>query len=549
MSDSLYHHIHSQHHLYHHISVDPAMRSSPSSSSSLSSNNTLLKTEIPDIPESLHEMQPPPISTHSGAHLLVHDHNHQHSHHSQATQQQLPNIIPLVDSSHLESLPTIIQENNTSLESALEDSKSEFVLGGNEDEVIGVLPPPLAPNNIQNCAVCGDRATGKHYGAASCDGCKGFFRRSVRKERVYGCRQNRACIVNKDKRNNCRYCRLKMCIKAGMKKSAVQNERDRISCRKKTSAKDMNSANELTVTALLNADKVGQKSLLNSIVGGNINTNNFITEENVLANKQLASIEDIGHSMKEQLIVLVEWAKHIKAFCELSVDDQVRLLRAHSGEHLLMGVAKRSMNLNGILLLGNDMIIVKDERKWNSESQDAAVRSIGVRVMNELVDTFKRINIDDAELACLKAIVFFDPHVRGLHDVEQIKKLRSQIHTNLEDYINDRLYESRGRFGEILLSIQSLQAITWQMIEQISFAKNFGVGVDSLLQEMLLGGSVYPTQQQLPIDNEPHQQVLTGNSSMIIPQTQHLLPSLVDHHSLQSHNYINDQSCMTLLNN
>ncbi|CAB4059549.1 NR2A4 [Lepeophtheirus salmonis] len=518
MSDSLYHHIHSQHHLYHHISVDPAMRSSPSSSSSLSSNNTLLKTEIPDIPESLHEMQPPPISTHSGAHLLVHDHNHQHSHHSQATQQQLPNIIPL--------------KNNTSLESALEDSKSEFVLGGNEDEVIGVLPPPLAHNNIQK--LC--RLWRSGYG-------------SVRKERVYGCRQNRACIVNKDKRNNCRYCRLKMCIKAGMKKSAVQNERDRISCRKKTSAKDMNSANELTVTALLNADKVGQKSLLNSIVGGNINTNNFITEENVLANKQLASIEDIGHSMKEQLIVLVEWAKHIKAFCELSVDDQVRLLRAHSGEHLLMGVAKRSMNLNGILLLGNDMIIVKDERKWNSESQDAAVRSIGVRVMNELVDTFKRINIDDAELACLKAIVFFDPHVRGLHDVEQIKKLRSQIHTNLEDYINDRLYESRGRFGEILLSIQSLQAITWQMIEQISFAKNFGVGVDSLLQEMLLGGSVYPTQQQLPIDNEPHQQVLTGNSSMIIPQTQHLLPSLVDHHSLQSHNYINDQSCMTLLNN
>lgn len=40
----------------------------------------------------------------------------------------------------------------------------------------------------QQCAICGDRATGKHYGAASCDGCKGFFRRSVRKNHLYTCR-------------------------------------------------------------------------------------------------------------------------------------------------------------------------------------------------------------------------------------------------------------------------------------------------------------------------------------------------------------------------
>lgn len=69
-----------------------------------------------------------------------------------------------------------------------------------------------------NCAICNDRATGKHYGAASCDGCKGFFRRSVRKNHVYTCRFRRCCTVDKDKRNQCRYCRLKKCFKAGMRK-------------------------------------------------------------------------------------------------------------------------------------------------------------------------------------------------------------------------------------------------------------------------------------------------------------------------------------------
>ncbi len=40
-------------------------------------------------------------------------------------------------------------------------------------------------------------------------------------------------------------------------------------------------------------------------------------------NKQLASINNIAESMKQQLLILVEWAKYIPAFSELSLDDQV----------------------------------------------------------------------------------------------------------------------------------------------------------------------------------------------------------------------------------
>lgn len=61
---------------------------------------------------------------------------------------------------------------------------------------------------------------------------------------------------------------------------------------------------------------------------------------------------------------------------------------------------------------------------------------------------------------------------------------------SLEDYINDRQYDSRGRFGELLLLLPTLQSITWQMIEQLQFIKLFGLAkIDNLLQEMLLGGT------------------------------------------------------------
>jgi len=284
-----------------------------------------------------------------------------------------------------------------------------------------------------------------------------------------------------------------------MKKDAVQNERDRISKRAPALEDTMVGHSGLSVKTLLNAEVFSRQS-----------NNGYevcieLTDYDI-STKRLASIPDIGESMKQQLLILVEWAKHIPAFSELVLDDQVALLRAHAGEHLLLGLARRSMNLQNILLLGNDMIIPRDIRDWGTawitEPQDTVVRDIGIRVMNELVQPFKAIQMDDTEFACLKAIVFFDPNARGLGDINRIKGLRYQIQMNLEDYICDRQYDTRGRFGEILLTLPSLQSITWQMIEQISFAKNYGVAhIDNLLQEMLLGGAIYHNIQNTNSSN------------------------------------------------
>ncbi|KAL3313985.1 Nuclear receptor subfamily 2 group C member 2 [Cichlidogyrus casuarinus] len=90
------------------------------------------------------------------------------------------------------------------------------------------------PNGIQSsqsplifdpCKVCGDKASGRHYGVISCEGCKGFFKRSIRGHVNYACRGEMKCLVTKAYRNRCQYCRLQKCLAVGMRSEAVQNER------------------------------------------------------------------------------------------------------------------------------------------------------------------------------------------------------------------------------------------------------------------------------------------------------------------------------------
>ncbi|XP_012669678.1 nuclear receptor subfamily 2 group C member 1-like [Clupea harengus] len=78
---------------------------------------------------------------------------------------------------------------------------------------------------VEYCVVCGDKASGRHYGAVSCEGCKGFFKRSIRKSLLYSCRGSGDCVINKHHRNRCQYCRLQRCIAVGMKQDSVQCER------------------------------------------------------------------------------------------------------------------------------------------------------------------------------------------------------------------------------------------------------------------------------------------------------------------------------------
>ena len=80
--------------------------------------------------------------------------------------------------------------------------------------LIGVIVS--AQIEIIPCKVCGDKSSGVHYGVITCEGCKGFFRRSQSSVVNYQCPRQKNCVVDKINRNRCQYCRLQKCLALGM---------------------------------------------------------------------------------------------------------------------------------------------------------------------------------------------------------------------------------------------------------------------------------------------------------------------------------------------
>lgn len=82
-------------------------------------------------------------------------------------------------------------------------------------ELLDDLPPDEDEQPLV-CMICEDKATGLHYGIITCEGCKGFFKRTVQNRRVYTCVADGTCEITKAQRNRCQYCRFKKCIEQGM---------------------------------------------------------------------------------------------------------------------------------------------------------------------------------------------------------------------------------------------------------------------------------------------------------------------------------------------
>uniref|UniRef100_H3B941 Retinoic acid receptor gamma n=1 Tax=Latimeria chalumnae TaxID=7897 RepID=H3B941_LATCH len=195
------------------------------------------------------------------------------------------------------------------------------------EEMVPSSPsPPPPPRVYKPCFVCNDKSSGYHYGVSSCEGCKGFFRRSIQKNMVYTCHRDKNCQINKVTRNRCQYCRLQKCFEVGMSKEAVRNDRNK----KKKEVKEEVVSESYEMTPELEeliqkVSKAHQETFPSLCQLGKYTTNSSADHRVQL---DLGLWDKFSELATKCIIKIVEFAKRLPGFTTLTIADQITLLKA-----------------------------------------------------------------------------------------------------------------------------------------------------------------------------------------------------------------------------
>ena len=240
------------------------------------------------------------------------------------------------------------------------------------------------------CVVCGDKSSGKHYGQVTCEGCKSFFKRSVRRNLTYQCRGNKNCPIDQHHRNQCQHCRLKKCYKMGMRKEAVQP--GRIPPHQSLMGFGFSSSDPLSAPS----------GYLSSYISMLLRAEPYTTRYGVQMQHNMNGIDNICEMAARLMFSSVEWARGIPGFPELAVTDQVALLRLVWSELFVLNAAQCSMPLSIAPLLAAAGLHAAPM------AADRVVAFLDhIKIFQEQVEKLKSLHVDAAEFSCMKAVVLF----------------------------------------------------------------------------------------------------------------------------------------------
>ncbi|XP_033207213.1 ecdysone receptor isoform X2 [Belonocnema kinseyi] len=373
---------------------------------------------------------------------------------------------------------------------------------------------PTPRQQEELCLVCGDRASGYHYNALTCEGCKGFFRRSITKNAVYQCKYGNNCEIDMYMRRKCQECRLKKCLTVGMRPECVVPEYQcAVKRKEKKAQKEKDKPNSTTMNGSpgslggMGPDQIGVKMELTegdtlSISGSSgtgipIGSQNGVKpvspEQEELIHRLVYFQNEFEQPSEEDLKritnaptdnedpsdvrfrhiteitiltvqLIVEFAKRLPGFDKLLREDQIALLKACSSEVMMLRMARKYD-------VQTDSIVFATNQPYTRDSYSLAGMGDTIEDLLHFCRQMYAMKVNNAEYALLTAIVIFSerPNLLEGWKVEKIQEIYLEA---LRAYVdNRRKPKSCMMFAKLLSVLTELRTLGNQNSETCSSLK------------------------------------------------------------------------------
>ncbi|KAJ8308689.1 hypothetical protein KUTeg_013563 [Tegillarca granosa] len=292
------------------------------------------------------------------------------------------------------------------------------------------------------CQVCSDNASGFHYGVWSCEGCKAFFKRSIQGPVDYVCPATNTCTIDKHRRKSCQACRLRKCYEVGMNKGTQRKERKNSSnlsssmskqTLKRTRADSMDNTNprRSQTVAILDALAKADLPVVESF------------HNHGLPPSRVHLLNSLSKLAERELVHLINWAKNVPGYIDLSLSDQVHLIECCWMELLLLNCAFRSMEHEGKrLVFAPDLIL--DRTHWETVevrrlSSFSRIHDMRQSILDALVDIVQKYHPDN--LRHIPSVLLLLTHIRqaGERGISHFQRLKNEGVVTFSDLLKEML--------------------------------------------------------------------------------------------------------------
>ncbi|XP_076871644.1 nuclear receptor subfamily 4 group A member 2b isoform X2 [Brachyhypopomus gauderio] len=325
-----------------------------------------------------------------------------------------------------------------------------------------------SPSSEGLCAVCGDNAACQHYGVRTCEGCKGFFKRTVQKNAKYVCLANKNCPVDKRRRNRCQYCRFQKCLVVGMVKEVVRTDslkgrRGRLPSKPKNPQDFSGSLSPASVLSAL------VRAHMDSNPSTRLDYSKFqANPEYHGAEDETVHIQQFYDILTGSMNIIRGWAEKIPGFTDLPKCDQDLLFETAFLELFVLRLAYRSNLVEDKLVFCNGVVLHKLQ----------CVRAFGewIDSIVEFSANFQSMNIDISSFSCVAALTLVTER-HGLKEPKKMEELQNKVLNCLKDHVvcagsglncQNHLSKLLGKLPELrTLCTRGLQRLFYLKLEDL----------------------------------------------------------------------------------